>query len=114
MKPKVTKPICTKPKVTKPNKAMKPKVMKPINKTSKPKKNAAKSDDENPWKNIGEKFISHNSHKLFVEYVGLRRKAMTVSTHIEFFELFMTDNILEELVIETNRYYRQSHLEMER
>ena len=106
MKPKVTKSKCTKPKVMKSNKAMKLKVMKPINKTSK-LKNTAKSNDESLWKSFGEKFIGHNSDKMFVGYVGLGRKAMTISTPIEFFELFMTDNILEEIFIETNQYYRQ-------
>lgn len=85
---------------------------KPKKKTYKPKakpsnQNQQKIQAKSLWQSIGAKYSTPNSDKHFLEYVGMKRKAMNCSTPIEFFELFMTNDIINDIVPETNQYHRQ-------
>ena len=52
-------------------------------------------------------FTSPNKDKAFNEYVGPKRSAQSASMALEFFQLFMTNDILDQIVTETNRFYHQ-------
>ena len=51
--------------------------------------------------------MNPNTDTPFIEIVGLKRPATRANTPIEYLRLFLTDEIPNQIVIETNRYYAQ-------
>ena len=50
-----------------------------------------------------------NADTPFIEYVGLKRPASQADSPLECFRLFLTDEILNQIITETNRYYAQQN-----
>lgn len=74
--------------------------------TTKPNKN----DEANRlWKNVDETFLHPNSNTHFVEHVGLKRPAYQADSPLECLRLFLTAEVLNQIVTETNRYRTQQN-----
>lgn len=78
-------------------------------KTGKNKKEDRNIEANRLWKEFDETFQHPNSNIPFVEYVGLKRAASAAESPLECLRLFITDDILEQIVAETNRYYQQQN-----
>ena len=62
----------------------------------------------NVWKNMKADFQKFpNNHVTFNEFVGVKRAAAGAVSPQECFQLFMTKDMLEQIVQETNRYHMQ-------
>ena len=74
--------------------------------TTKPNKN----DEANRlWENVDETFLHPNANTHFVEYVGLKRPAYQADSPLECLRLFLTVEVLNQIVTETNRYRAQQN-----
>ncbi|XP_057296130.1 piggyBac transposable element-derived protein 4-like [Hydractinia symbiolongicarpus] len=62
------------------------------------------------WKKVDETYQNPNSNAPFFEFNGLKRPASDADTPLECFYLFFTPEILNQVVVETNRYYQQEQL----
>ena len=81
---------------------------KPQSKKKLDKKNKQALQAE--WKNVDNAYNNPNSDATFLEYTGLKRPANEAETPLECFLLFFTPQLIEQVVIETNRYYQQEQL----
>jgi len=60
---------------------------------------------QNEWKNVDDTFFNPNSDAQFLEYSGVKRPAADAESPLECFLLFITEDILAQIVEETNRYH---------
>lgn len=82
-------------------------VKKKIGVTATNSKKSKKDNNPYQWKDHTGDFQNPNSEKPFLEHAGVQRNATHVNTPIEAFKLFVTDEIAQQIVTESNRYHDQ-------
>ncbi|XP_066928278.1 piggyBac transposable element-derived protein 4-like [Clytia hemisphaerica] len=98
----------------------KPKKTNGASKSSKPKtktktkamtktdrKAQAEAEAEKFWEKKTALFENPNNSKTFNEFIGVARETSSAKTPLEFFNLFFTDEIWDQIITESNRYHDQ-------
>lgn len=78
-----------------------------VPKSNSKKKSQPAQNTPNLWSEVSDGYQNPNTNAPFYEFTGIKRPAASAETPIEFFQLFMTDDILLRMSLETNRYYKQ-------